>query len=128
MLTGIGTDIIEIQRVADAAANPRFLERVYTAGERDYCMRRKNPYPCLAARFAAKEAVLKALGTGLAGCRFTDVEVLPEFVGGPPAVKLYGGALKAAEKQGIQQVLISISHDGGRALAFAAAVKGRDDT
>ena len=124
MLTGIGTDIIEIQRVTKACANPRFLERIFTDSERRYCLKRKDPYPCLAARFAAKEAVLKALGTGLTGCRFTDVEILPELQGGPPVVKLSGGAQKAATQQAVGRILISISHDHTKAVAFAVAEKG----
>lgn len=124
MLTGIGTDTIEIERITEACANKRFLERVYTIAERDYCFNRKNPYPSLAARFAAKEAVLKALGTGLAGCRFTDIEVVFEYAGGPPAVKLSGGALKVANEKGVDKVLISLSHDRTRAVAFAVAVSG----
>ncbi len=123
LLTGVGTDIIEIERIAGAAKNPRFLERIFTRQEQEYCLARKNPYPCLAGRFAAKEAVLKALGTGLAGCRFVDVEILTAAQGGPPKVKLYGGARQAALKQGVSGVLLSISHDKERAVAFAVAVK-----
>ncbi|MBO8138685.1 MAG: holo-ACP synthase [Desulfotomaculum sp.] len=127
MIAGIGTDIIEIERVAEAAGSPRFLKRIYTDKERDLCLKRRDPYPCLAGRFAAKEAVLKALGTGLAGCRFTDVEILPLSEGGPPVVVLHGGAEKIALEKGIKNVLISISHDRSRAVAFAAAVTGRGD-
>lgn len=127
MISGVGTDTIEIERMAKACENLRFVERVFTAGEREYCGQRKNPYPCLAARFAAKEAVLKALGTGLAGCRFSDVEILPRQKGGPPMVKLLGGAGRIAKEKGIKQVLISLSHDRQRAVAFAVAITGEGD-
>ncbi|MEG6615047.1 holo-ACP synthase [Peptococcaceae bacterium 1198_IL3148] len=126
MLTGVGTDTIEIERIAKACTNERFLERIYTLAERQYCFSHKNPYPSLAARFAAKEAVLKALGTGLAGCRFTDIEVIANYPGGPPTVKLSGGARKVADKKGVDKVLISLSHDRTTAVAFAVAVAGGD--
>ena len=78
----------------------------------------------MAARFAAKEAVLKALSTGLAGCRFLDIEILPESPGGQPVVQLSGGAQKVATQQAVERVLISISHDHTKAVAFAIAEKG----
>ncbi|MTI80946.1 MAG: holo-[acyl-carrier-protein] synthase [Firmicutes bacterium] len=127
MLTGIGTDIIEIARVADAAINPRFLERIYTKKEREHCLGRNDPYPCLAGRFAAKEAVLKALGSGLSGCRFVDVEILSDEKTGAPKVVLHARAKNKALVKGIKQVMVSISHDRGRAVAFAVAVAGRGD-
>lgn len=124
MLMGVGTDIIEIKRITKACANKRFIKRIYTLAEREYCLARKNPYPCLAGRFAAKEAVLKALGTGLAGCRFIDVEVLPSGAGKAPIVALYGGAKQAALAKGISRVMVSVSHDQTKAIAFAVAVAG----
>jgi holo-[acyl-carrier protein] synthase len=127
LIAGIGTDTIEIERITKACANKRFLERVYTLVERDYCFSRNNPFPSLAARFAAKEAVLKALGTGLAGCRFTDIEVISSNVGGPPTVKLSGGAKQVASEKGVDTVLISLSHDRTRAVAFAVAVIGGEN-
>lgn len=124
-LDGIGTDIVDIDRIKRIIERKgeRFLKRVFTGQELDYCLSRANPYPCLAARFAAKEAVLKSLGTGLAGCRWTDVEIVRT---GPsaPEVLLAGSARKAAEGRGIYRVMISISHDRGSAVAFALAVKG----
>lgn len=121
---GVGTDIIEIRRIAQACANLRFVKRIYTLDEQKYCYARSNPYPCLAGRFAAKEAVLKALGTGIAGCRFIDVEVLPGKEGGAPRVTLSGGAKQIAQEQGINHVMISISHNQTSAVAFAVAVSG----
>lgn len=125
MVKGIGTDIIEIDRVENAVlkGGEKFLKRIFTTGEINYCSTRKNPYPCYAARFAAKEAVLKALGTGLTGCGWTDIEVY-SLPGGAPGVRLTGRAAKLAGMQGVTEVLLSISHDRGRALAFAVALKG----
>ena len=123
VVAGIGTDIIEIERVARAAAKSgnRFLNRVFTAEELDLCLRRRDPWPCLAARFAAKEAVFKALGTGITA--WHDVEV----TGGgnrPVGVTLSGAAARRAKEEKIAAVLLSIAHDRGRALAFATAVRG----
>lgn len=124
-MLGIGTDIVEIKRIKRSAVKygQRFLQRLFTPAEIALCQARKEPWGCFAARFAAKEAVLKALGTGLAGCRWTDVEVLPG-PGRAPQVYLSGGALNRALSLGVERVLLSISHDRGRAVAFAVAVGG----
>lgn len=123
-ISGIGTDIVEIERIKKAVGRKgdRFLKRVFTDDELAYCSGRADPYPCLAARFAAKEAVLKALGTGLAGCRLTDVEVV-RTGSAAPGITLRGKARELAGKAGINRFLISVSHDRGRAVAFALAVK-----
>lgn len=121
-LIGVGTDIIEIDRVRQAIerGGRRFLERVFTKAERGFCDARRDRFSCYAARFAAKEAVLKALGSGLAGCRWVDVEI--SRVGGSrPEVLLQGGAAALAKKKGIEAVLISLSHDHDKAVAFAVA-------
>lgn len=125
LIAGIGTDIVEIGRVKKAATinGERFLKRVFTDAELDFCLGRKDPYPCLAARFAAKEAVFKSLGTGLVGCSWKDVEVVRSSNLAPEII-LGGNAVKLAERAGVAKVLISISHDRGRAVAFALAVKG----
>lgn len=124
LIGGIGTDIVEIDRIKKAVGKSggRFLKRVYTEEELGFCSLRADPYPCLAARFAAKEAVFKSLGSGLAGCRWTDVEVVRGGAAGPGVV-LRGNAGAFAREAGIDRVLISISHDRGRAIAFALAVK-----
>lgn len=126
-LDGIGTDIVDIDRIKRIieTKGERFLKRVFTGSELDYCLARVNPYPCLAARFAAKEAVLKSLGTGLAGCRWTDVEIARTGSSAPEAL-LTGNARRYAEGRGISRVLVSISHDRGAAVAFALAVKEED--
>lgn len=127
MIDGIGADIVEIERIKRVAERKgeRFLKRVFTKAELTFCLSRRDPYPCLAARFAAKEAVFKALGTGLAGCRWTDVEVVRTGASAPEVV-LNGNARDKAEKAGFSRIMLSISHDRGRALAFAIAAKGGD--
>lgn len=124
-LLGIGTDMVEIKRIEKGAVKygQRFLQRLFTPAEIALCQARREPWGCYAARFAAKEAVLKALGTGLAGCRWTDVEVLAGAERAPQ-VYLSGGALSRARSLGVERVLLSISHDRGRAVAFAVAVGG----
>jgi len=119
-IMGIGTDIIEIERIKKAASRgERFLNRVFTLGEIAFCMRRRNPWPGLAARFAAKEAVFKALGTGVTA--WHEVEIRG---GGNQPVQaiLTGAAKQIARSRHIEQVLLSISHDRGRAIAFATAI------
>ena len=83
MIVGIGIDLVKIERIDKASRGPGFLERVFTEREREYCSRQKYPAQHFAGRFAAKEAVLKAIGTGWsAGIRWTDMEVLHGEGGG----------------------------------------------
>lgn len=122
MIIGIGTDIIEIKRIKNAAEKgKRFLERVFTVGELDYSNQKKDPYPSLAARFAAKEAVMKALGTGFQGISWQDIEVVGDEKG-KPIIVLHGGAAEVAGGNGIKQMLITLSHSREFATAFAIAV------
>jgi holo-[acyl-carrier protein] synthase len=116
VIDGIGIDIIEIERVARAVANPRFRERVFTAAEREYCDACANAER-YAGRFAAKEAIAKALGAGL---NWKDVEILCA-PSGAPVPRLSG---KAAERLGDRRLHVSISHC--RAYAVAQAVVERD--
>ncbi|WP_341478871.1 holo-ACP synthase [Sporotomaculum syntrophicum] len=119
-IIGIGTDIIEIDRIKSAASRgERFLGRVFTAGEIAFCMRRRNPWPGLAARFAAKEAVFKALGSGVTAWR--EVEI---HGGGNQPVQaiLTGAAAQIARSRHIDNILLSVSHDRERAIAFATAI------
>ncbi len=121
---GIGTDIVETLRIAQMIERhgELFLGRVYTPHEVGYCSVRKAATQHYAGRWAAKEAVLKALGTGWArGIRWRDVEVRNE-VGGRPLIHLDGGALDVSQRLGIEQVLISISHCRAYATAYAIAV------
>jgi len=121
---GIGTDIVETLRIAQMIERhgELFLGRVFTPHEIAYCSVRKAATQHYAGRWAAKEAVLKALGTGWAkGITWTDVEVRNE-PGGQPRIVLGGGAREIADQLGIGDVLISISHCRTHATAFAIAL------
>ena len=128
MIAGLGTDIVEIQRIR-AIIKRRghvFVSRIFTVAEREYCSRASDSTARFAGRFAAKEAVLKALGTGLRGMRWQDVEITRNEEG-KPSVRLHGGAAQIAEKQGITHIHLSISHSRDYALAYAIAwQKGED--
>jgi len=116
----VGVDIIEIDRVAATLARfgDRFLQRIYTTGEIAYCRGRA---PQLAARFAAKEAVMKALGTGTRGVGWQEVEVTRKR-SGEPGIALHGRAATRAEKLGIDRLALSLSHS--RHYAVASVVGG----
>ncbi|RMG01925.1 MAG: holo-[acyl-carrier-protein] synthase [Planctomycetota bacterium] len=125
---GIGTDITECLRIARMIERhgELFLSRVYTPTEIDYCSNRKQATEHFTGRWAAKEAVLKALGTGwVRGISWRDIEIVNQ-PGGKPIVNLSGGAQAAAKRRGISHVFISISHCRTHATAFAVAV-GEDD-
>ena len=127
-LLGIGTDIIECLRIAKMIERhgELFLTRVYTPHEIEYCTARKAATQHYAGRFAAKEAVLKALGTGWTrGIHWRDIEVRNEM-GGKPKIALGGAARELCEKLGITDVHITISHCRTHATAYALAV-GRDE-
>lgn len=120
-VVGIGTDAAEIDRVAKLYERfpETFMERVFTKREREYCLRKKRNFgESLAARWAAKEATLKALGTGWAsGISWTDVEVVnrPD---GAPELFLSGGAKKIADELGVVEAKISLTHCKTLAIAF----------
>jgi holo-[acyl-carrier protein] synthase len=123
-VVGIGTDIIECLRIAQMIERhaEQFISRVYTEHEIQYCQSRKAATQHFAGRWAAKEAVLKAMGTGWRrGISWRDVEVRNES-GGRPVIVLRGGARDVVDKLGIAQMLISISHCRSHATAFAVAV------
>ena len=117
-ISAIGVDIIEIERVERALARfgPRFLRRVYTPLEAAFCRGRASE---LAARFAAKEAVMKALGTGARGVAWREIEVLPNHRG-KPLVYLHGRAKERAVRIGLAEIDISMSHSREFAVAFVA--------
>jgi holo-[acyl-carrier protein] synthase len=97
---------------------------VFTQKEREYCDRQKYPAQHYAARFASKEAVLKAFGTGMtSGMRWTDIEVL-HGDGGGPIVNISGAARDLADLKGVKQVMLSYSHDEGYAVAQAVLIGG----
>lgn len=120
----VGTDIVECHRIAAMIERHAevFLRRVFTQREICYCSSRKTSTQHYAGRWAAKESVLKVLGTGWSqGIQWTEIEIVVE-VGGKPSVKLSGHAAEIAESQGIREVLISISHCREYAVAFATGV------
>ena len=118
-----GIDMVDCNRLAEAIRRhgDRFLKRIYTPAELGYCLGRKREMEHLAGRFAAKEAVLKVLGTGLRqGMNWTDIEIINE-PSGQPRVTLRGRVREVAEEKGLGEVLISISHIETHAIASAVA-------
>ena len=123
-LIGLGTDIVECLRIAQMIERhgELFIGRVYTGHEIEYCSSRKAATQHFAGRWAAKEAVLKAIGTGwIRGITWQDVEVL-SVPGRKPTIGLAGGAREICEQLGVTEVLISISHCRHYATATAIAV------
>jgi holo-[acyl-carrier protein] synthase len=123
MILGLGTDLVAVPRVEEVLSRhrERFLDRVFTPAEQAECLGRARPARHLAARLAAKEAVMKALGTGWGlGVRWQDVEV-HSGVSTPPTIHLAGAAKQRAEARGIRQAMVSLSHDGDYAIAVVVA-------
>jgi len=120
----VGVDIIEIERIEAVLRRygERFLQRVYTRKERAYCRER---VPELAARFAAKEAVSKALGTGMRGIAWREMEILGDRRG-KPLVYLHGRARARAEELGLSEFAVSLSHSRDYAVAFVMASGRRE--
>ena len=121
---GIGIDIVETERIEDSIEKygDRFLDRVFTAGEKEYCGRMKFASRHYAARFAAKEAIAKAFGTGIgSNLSWNDMEILRDDQG-KPYVELSGDGAAFAESVGISQIMISLSHSDNHAAANAVAI------
>jgi holo-[acyl-carrier protein] synthase len=119
LIVGLGVDIAEVARVKAAIERhgETFLRRLYTPKEREYCERFKNKYERYAGRFAAKEAAMKALGTGWSrGVRWVDVEIVREK-GGRPTLKLAGEAGNVAKRMGVRNIALSITHTADQAFA-----------
>lgn len=119
MIIGIGVDIVEIRRFGEVLGRQkdRFIQRVFTAGEQEYCRAHRNPVPHFAARFAAKEALFKALGTGWAkGVSWLDVDVRREGQGSP-VLTLSGEAEKVSHSLGAARIHLSLSHSNDAAAA-----------
>ena len=117
-ILGLGLDATDIDRIADTIERygERFLRRIFTEGEVAYCARRKVPAIHFAGRFAAKEAAMKALGTGHShGVLWRDVEVVRR--GGPPQLELHGGAARRFAAMGGLSSLVTITHSDDLALA-----------
>jgi holo-[acyl-carrier protein] synthase len=128
MIIGIGIDLVKIDRVRALAErwHDRFLKRLYTEAERRDCLARPSPYASLAGRFAAKEAVLKALGTGWSkGVSWRDIQVLRDQHGRPHAT--VSGRVKALmERAGVTGIHLSLSHDADYAIAEVVLTKDHD--
>jgi holo-[acyl-carrier protein] synthase len=119
MIVGTGIDIAEVPRIAESIARfgDRFLHRIYTEGEIRYCESKPNRVERYAARFAAKEAAMKALGTGWNhGVRWRDVEVT-RLPGGRPTMTFHGKAAEFAAQLGAVHIALSISHTAEQAIA-----------
>jgi holo-[acyl-carrier protein] synthase len=128
-IKGIGVDLAQIPRLRRVVErwDDRFLRRVFTEAEIAYCRRRRDPIPHLAARFAAKEATLKALGTGLSmGIKWQELEVRRER-GQAPVMVLSGRCRALAQAKGAGSVLLSLTHDGDYALAQAMLIGDAPD-
>ena len=125
-IIGLGFDATDIPRVREVFARygDRFLRRVFTDAEIAYCMRQRDPVPSLAGRFASKEATMKALGTGHSrGVLWKDIEVLRH--GGPPQLRLTGGAYRRFQAMQARRSLLTITH--AETLAMAQVLLLDDD-
>lgn len=120
MILGVGVDITEVSRIRTALENPRtgdrFRRRVFTSDEIAYCVKRRNGHESFAARFAAKEAMMKALGRAVGWC---EIEIVRGS--GAPTIRLHGRAQTQAEALGIRRIHLSLSHTGELAIAYVVA-------
>lgn len=131
MIAGLGVDVCDVERIRRALEAPtgdRFRARVFTAGERAYCEARgRGRFASYAARFAAKEAAMKALGTGWGqGVAWHDFEVV-RGDSGPPAIVLHGHAARLARRRRMGRWLLALSHAGGQAIASVVVEVTRTD-
>ena len=117
MIRGLGCDVCAISRMRKIMENPRFLERWFTEYERDYIGARKNSAHTAAGLFAAKEAFLKALGTGIDSLNLSGIGIVHDEKGAP-GYALTGPALEKLRAAGAQRAFLSVSHEGDTAAAF----------
>ena len=121
-IRGLGTDLVEIERFRLALARRTTLpDRLFTSGERAYAYEQHDPVHSLAARFGAKEAVMKALGAGLGAFRFRDVEVVRDD-SGAPTLSLHRAAADLAAERGVQAWQLSMTHTDATAMAVVLAL------
>jgi len=121
-LLGLGLDSVEIGRFGEVLARrPTLEERVFSERERSFARARRDPVPSLAARFAAKEAVMKALGVGIGAFDWVEVETVRDRLG-PPSLVLSGRASALASAQGVSRWFVSLTHTATTASAAVAAV------
>ncbi|MBI5043067.1 MAG: holo-ACP synthase [Nitrospirae bacterium] len=121
MIFGIGIDLVKIKRIEKAVTrwHEHFVDRVFTKKEQEYSYRQSNPYQHFAARLAAKEAILKAIGTGWSGgIKWTDVEIINSEKGKPEVIA-HGKVKDMIDLYGIKEIMISLSHDTEYAIAQA---------
>ncbi len=127
MIVGTGIDLVEIGRIQLSMDRfgKRFLDRVFTAAEQDYCLRKRKSAESFAARFAAKEAGAKALGTGIShGVSWLEIEVAREL-GGRPTLQFHGRAAEFAARLGAARAALSITHTEALAMASVVLENGR---
>ncbi|SHE70225.1 holo-ACP synthase [Clostridium fallax] len=124
MILGIGSDIIEINRIENAIENTKgFLQKVFTEEEKKLFLKKSMRSETIAGNFAVKEAVSKALGTGIRGFSLKDIEVLRNDLG-KPVVNLYNNALEIAKSLEVKNIHVSISHNKKDAIAYVV-LEGR---
>jgi len=126
MILGIGTDLAEVARIRQSIARygDRFVNRIYTAGERAYALSKANQAERFAARFAAKEAGMKAIGTGWrGGVTWKDFEVVNER-SGRPTLQVTGVAREIADRMGVERISISLTHTSELAFAMVIVESG----
>ena len=127
MIIGSGIDMVEIGRIQQSMERygPRFLDRIFTSAEKAYCLRKRNAAESLAARFAAKEAGAKALGTGISrGVNWLEIEVVRE-PSGRPTLRFHGRAAERAERMGVCNAALSLTHSQALAMASVVLEDGR---
>ncbi|HEX4284633.1 MAG TPA: holo-ACP synthase [Terracidiphilus sp.] len=127
MILGSGIDIVEVGRIHESVERfgTRFLNRIFTASEQAYCLRKRRSAESLAARFAAKEAGAKALGTGISrGVNWLEIEVIRE-PGGRPALLFHGRAAEIAAQLGVARSALSLTHTAELAMASVLLEDGR---
>lgn len=123
---GIGVDIVEVDRIRNSIDQwgDRFTHRIFTAAEREYCGHRPDAFRSFAARFAAKEAISKAFGTGIGEhLSWLDMEILPRSTSLAPAVQLSDTAREWSVSRGVGEILISLSHARDYAVAQAVLLR-----
>jgi holo-[acyl-carrier protein] synthase len=122
---GLGIDLCDIERLRVSMARTQGMRnRIFTPAEQEYCERKRDPAERYAARFAAKEAVMKAMGIGLGGCTVNHIEVVRNEKTGAPAVFLHDTAARVAADRGVTTWLLSLTHTAGLAQATAIALGG----
>jgi holo-[acyl-carrier protein] synthase len=124
MIYGVGIDLVKIERIKEVTEKwgKRFLERVFTENEISYCYEKKNPYLSLAVRFAAKEALIKAIGSEIP-VSLTDIEVV-NYGNGKPSIKVHGKLKQFLESKNIHDIHLSLSHEKEYGVASVVLESG----